>query len=167
MYYIDYEYIRGGDTLTNRAFVNYIAYAPQFYGGLSTTQNFQNGNGDVHVADLYTALGSTATITHKESSSGNSASNGANATGNYIWWITSSPIRFYIGNLEIPVSPFENWNDNCGTDPATQNSYAIISQQNVTYMKDGTTSRTMYYYRTCGLQTLSSDQTLNYTLVQE
>jgi hypothetical protein len=153
MYYIDYTYTRGENTLSNRAMVPFTSYPPQFYGGTSTTVDFANGSGEVYVTDLHTEL-SDATIVYSPDSDGSSFNTGVQ--GNYIWWVTSAPIRFWIGTLEVPTGP---WATEC--DPT---SYAIIHKTCKTYMKDNVNFATMHYYRTCPLQSLDADQSLSYII---
>lgn len=151
-YYITYDYTRGDLELTNTVSMSTIANPPQWFGAESTVDDYAGAGGKVLVSTL---KGNITNVSPKYQSTSNSTSSNTGTSGKYIWWITSNPIKFFVGGFEIPTGA---WNDNC--DP---NSFAIIHKQMVTVMEDGITEVTMNYYRTCPLQELYS-QTLAYTL---
>lgn len=152
-YYISYSYERGGSTYQNTVSVNTTAYAPQWFGGESIVTDYDvAGKGD---SALISA--SFSNIVPVYQSTSNKVTNNTNTDAKYIWWITTSPVKFYIGAFEIQTGP---WDDAC--DP---NSYAIIWKTLNTVMDDGITEQVLYYYRTCPLQDLAG-QTLTYELKQ-
>jgi len=151
-YYITYSYTRGGMNYQNTVTASTVAYAPQWFGGESTDNDFDEG-GVAYVSSIKANI--SVQPVYKNNSNGTSSN--TNTTNKYIWWITTAPIKFYIGAFEILSGP---WSNSC--DP---NSYAIISKAVNTIMEDGVSTQTLYYYRTCPLQNLV-DQTLVYELKQ-
>ena len=158
-YVIGYSYERGGIMKNGVVKAKSYAVEPQWYGGESFKSALWVGDhltGKADAAAIYNDLSNVLPV-YQPSSNGTSSN--VDTKSKYLWWVTKRPIKFMIGNFEIPVG---EWKDACDS-----RNFAIIhTRLKMEQFKSAAPAEDMYFYRTCDVQDLVGMK-LDYTLIQK